>query len=242
SPWISITPSFTAPPAPHFCLSALAISSSTAGRAAMPLTVVTVLPRRPCVSRRIFTTSRGFAPGLAVACAGFAASLGAAGGFATSRGPSGPTLKTIFSGSLRGIAIATDLRRSALARAAAQELAEHRSAQLRAVLGRIGRELQEGDAHLVGGLLAVRDALGRIAGVADVGGGVVVDGVQVDPGPLREADRRRVEVLALPAEVPVVDLDQRDDGAVGRGRLHLHRLAEVVHVRRDAVDGDGAGE
>ena len=57
--------------------------------------------------------------------------------------------------------------------------------------------------------------------------------VGVDARALGQAHRLAVEVRALPAEVPAVDLDQRLFLAVGQGRGHLDRLAQVVHVRRD---------
>ena len=56
SPWISIAPSFTVPPAPHFALSCLSSSFSCASSPGTPVITVTPLPLRPFVSLPTLTT------------------------------------------------------------------------------------------------------------------------------------------------------------------------------------------
>ena len=56
SPWISITPSFTVPPAPHLALSCLSSSFSCASSPGTPVITVTPLPLRPFVSLPTLTT------------------------------------------------------------------------------------------------------------------------------------------------------------------------------------------
>jgi hypothetical protein len=103
-------------------------------------------------------------------------------------------------------------------------------------LARQDLQLQLG--HLVGRLEAVLHALRRLARVERVVGRVVVHVAHVHDAAPWQRDRRRVQVLLLPVEVPGRDVDQRLLAAVGQHRPAAEILAEVVRVRIDAVGGD----
>ena len=68
---------------------------------------------------------------------------------------------------------------------------------------------------------------------------------QVDHRALGKIERLLEVVRVLPVEVPVVDLDQVLNVAVGEFDGHLHVAAQQMHVRRDRVgdhvDGDLPG-
>src|SRR5581483_59941 len=72
--------------------------------------------------------------------------------------------------------------------------------------------------------------------------GVVVARLERDARAFLEAERARVVVLPLPAEVPVLDPDERHLLARGRRRLDLRLAPDEVHVRRGADDRDVAGQ
>jgi hypothetical protein len=85
--------------------------------------------------------------------------------------------------------------------------------------------------------------------VARVRGGVIVRKPHRDGSAARQRDRVRVAVDILPAEVPVVDVDERASAAVGQCGGCTHSAPEVVrvwlnrehvHVHRQPVAvGDG---
>ena len=105
-----------------------------------------------------------------------------------------------------------------------------------------GDELNEGGGHFVGGFFAEGDAAGRIAGVANVGGGIVVEGFEHDLGAGGQTDGGLALIEALPVEVPVVDPDQLERLAGGRNGGDAEIAADEVHVGKEGehfhLDGD----
>src|SRR5262245_22301297 len=97
--------------------------------------------------------------------------------------------------------------------------------------------LVDADAHLVVGPLAPPDDLGRFVLVGRVRVGVIEVRLHLEPRTLRHADRLLESVGALPVEVPVVDLDQRDTRlAIGQDSREGEVLAEPVHVGHHRSD------
>ena len=73
-------------------------------------------------------------------------------------------------------------------------------------------------------------------GIPRVGFRVVVREFHFDTRARGQADRRGIEVLVLPVEVPVRNMDQRAFCAIGQNGIPEHFLADVVSVRDDAQD------
>src|SRR6185503_20789045 len=69
----------------------------------------------------------------------------------------------------------------------------------------VDRERHEGDAHLVGRLLAPPHGTGRIGGIVRVVRGVVVPRLDADARPARQQERLLELVGLLPVEIPVPD-------------------------------------
>ena len=85
--------------------------------------------------------------------------------------------------------------------------------------------------HLILRLPAPREAPGRIEGVVRVRVGVVSHEPAVDPRTGRDVQGRAQGVDVLPAEVPVLDADDRPFASVGEGDDHAGSCSDVAHVR-----------
>ena len=68
----------------------------------------------------------------------------------------------------------------------------------------------------------------------ELGFGIVEDGHDVDARAARQRYGLRERVVALPVEIPVVDVDERCHRPIGIGRGDLHLSAEQVHMGRHA--------
>ena len=97
----------------------------------------------------------------------------------------------------------------------------------------VHRPEQQGHGHLVGRVLAEVHVDEGLARVVRVRVRVVERRLELEHGARRKNDGRPVEVRALPAQVPVLDVDQAAPGPVGKAGGDLHRAAEQVHVGQD---------
>src|SRR5215203_3925250 len=100
----------------------------------------------------------------------------------------------------------------------------------------IDRYADKRNAHLVRRFLAPFHGFRRAVRVARIGGRVVVVRRERQLRAGGHTDRLLVAVRALPVEVPVLDVDQALRGTARGLQLHVHLLAEQVHVRGDEPD------
>ena len=96
---------------------------------------------------------------------------------------------------------------------------------------RAGGDLEVTDAHLVISLLAEMHVARGQMWVLRIVRRVVVPGLQAQLRSSRQPNGFSIDVMLLPIETPVVDRDERDDGAIRQDGRHFHFASQLVHVR-----------
>ena len=93
------------------------------------------------------------------------------------------------------------------------------------------RYLEPQVTHLIAGIGAVNHPLRRIVRIADILRRVVVTELHGQPGSSRQRNRLTVDVVVLPIEVPLLDVDEPAPAAVGKLRKGAHLFAQIVGMR-----------